>query len=51
VGEQIRASCVIEGVVRSLKGALGLVEAFKELGFEGQSPPMPASVENWAKSP
>jgi acyl-CoA thioesterase FadM len=49
VGEDIRASCVVEGVVHSPKGALGPVEAFLELGFSGQSPAMPASVESWSR--
>ena len=41
---EVRASCVLEGLVRSSKNAVGPAEAFRELGFDGASPEMPEHI-------
>ena len=44
---ELHARCLIEGMIRGPKGVLAPPQAFGELGFEGQSPPVPADVEKF----
>lgn len=50
VGGEVYARCLLEGMVRGPHGALGPVEAFRELGFGGVSPELPAEARAWASS-
>lgn len=44
---ELHARCLIEGMIRGPRGVLAPPEAFRELGFEGKSPPVPAEVEKF----
>jgi acyl-CoA thioesterase FadM len=44
---ELHARCLIEGMIRGPKGVLAPPQAFGELGFQGQSPPVPADVEKF----
>ena len=47
VKDQIYAQTYVEGLIRSPKGPLKSGEAFKELGVNRESPPMPWKLQGW----
>jgi len=44
---EVRAICYLEGMLRGPKGHLKPTDAFKELGVDLQSPPMPDNIKGW----
>lgn len=47
VGGELRAVALVEGSVRSPKGVLNPIEAFRTLGVTEASPPPPAEIKAW----
>ncbi len=44
---EVRAICYLEGMLRGPKGHLKPNDAFKELGVDLQSPPVPENIKGW----
>lgn len=44
---EVKAICYLEGMLRGPKGHLKPAEAFKALGVELESPPIPKEVSGW----